>query len=264
MEAAMGSVPGFFKAYPQSEIGGAWELFKSLEMSPSTAIPPKYKELIGLGVAAQIPCEYCVYTHTEFAKLNGATDDEIKQALAMASLTRFWSTYLNGLQQDETAFKAEVAKAVEAMKKMMSAPQASPPPAMAVTDAKSAFADMERTMGGAPTFMKSLPEAFVPGAWKQMKAVQMSPGPIPPKYNSLIGLAVASQIPCRYCIIADTEFAKVGGTNDTELKEAFLMAALTRHWSTYLNGSQYDAPKFRKEVDQIVATAKKKMSKPKA
>src|SRR5262249_38634803 len=154
-------------------------------------------------VAAQIPCQYCIYTHTEFAKLGGATDDEIKQALAAASLTRFWSTYLNGLQQDETSFKAEIAKAVDAMKKMMAAPPANPPPAVAVTDAKSAFVDMERTMGVVPTFMKTVPEVFVPSAWKQMKSVQMSgEGPIPPKYVSLIGLAVAAQIPCRYCVIA--------------------------------------------------------------
>jgi hypothetical protein len=50
------------------------ETMKSLQLSPTTAIPPKYKEPIGRGVASQIPCEYCVYTDKEFAKLDGTTD----------------------------------------------------------------------------------------------------------------------------------------------------------------------------------------------
>ena len=35
------------------------------------------------------------------------------------------------------------------------------------------------------------------------------------------------------------------------------MAALTRHWSTVLNGSMLDEAVFRKEVDQIVTNARK-------
>jgi hypothetical protein len=34
------------------------------------------------------------------------------------------------------------------------------------------------------------------------------------------------------------------------------MAALTRHWSTVLNGSLIDEVTFRKEVDQIVKNAR--------
>ena len=40
----------------------------------------KTKQLIGLAVAAQIPCAYCVYAHTKFAKAAGATDAQIKEA----------------------------------------------------------------------------------------------------------------------------------------------------------------------------------------
>jgi hypothetical protein len=35
------------------------------------------------------------------------------------------------------------------------------------------------------------------------------------------------------------------------------MAAITRHWSTVLNGSLIDEARFRKEVDKIVTNAKK-------
>ena len=60
---------------------------KTLQLNPHTALPGRTKELVGLGVAAQIPCKYCIYAHTEFAKLNGASDAEVGEAVAMAALT---------------------------------------------------------------------------------------------------------------------------------------------------------------------------------
>ena len=90
---------------------------KTLQLNPSTALPGRTKELIGLGVAAQIPCRYCIVAHTEFAKLNGASEAEIGEAVAMAALTRHWSTFLNGIQTDETKFRGEIAKIIENVKK---------------------------------------------------------------------------------------------------------------------------------------------------
>jgi AhpD family alkylhydroperoxidase len=65
-------------------------------MNPTGALDGKTKHLIALGVAAQIPCEYCVYAHTKAAKAAGATDAQIKEAIATAALVRFNSTMLNG------------------------------------------------------------------------------------------------------------------------------------------------------------------------
>ena len=50
---------------------------RDLEMNPASAIPGKYKSLIGLAVSAQIPCKFCIIADTEFAKLEGATDREL-------------------------------------------------------------------------------------------------------------------------------------------------------------------------------------------
>ena len=60
------------------------------------ALDAKTKQLIGLGVAAQIPCAYCVYALTMGARAAGATDAQIKEAIATAALVRFRSTMLNG------------------------------------------------------------------------------------------------------------------------------------------------------------------------
>ena len=64
-------------------------------MNPTGALDGKTKQLIGLAVAAQIPCAYCVYATTKAAKAAGATDAQIKEAIATAALVRFNSTMLN-------------------------------------------------------------------------------------------------------------------------------------------------------------------------
>jgi len=107
MRQMFGTVPSFLNAFPERGIVGAWEELKSVQLAPDTAIPPKYKELIGLAVASQIPCQYCVYFHVAGARADGATDEEIREAIAMSALTRHWSTVLNGSQIDFDAFRAE-------------------------------------------------------------------------------------------------------------------------------------------------------------
>jgi AhpD family alkylhydroperoxidase len=116
MEATFGTVPVMFKVYPEHMRASAWELFKSAG-SPEAAIPAKYAELISLGVASQIPCDYCVYAHTTKAKMLGATEEELRGAVASAADTRHWSTVLNGAGVDFEDFKAEWDKILEHVKK---------------------------------------------------------------------------------------------------------------------------------------------------
>jgi AhpD family alkylhydroperoxidase len=100
--------PNFIKnTYPDYAIGEALGLMGALE-GDNAAIDGKTMQLIQLGVAAQIPCTYCVYYHTKAAMAAGATQDEIKAAIAAAADTRMWSTVLNGSSYDLDAFKSEV------------------------------------------------------------------------------------------------------------------------------------------------------------
>jgi AhpD family alkylhydroperoxidase len=107
IEQTLGSVPTFFKMFPEVGIAGAWAEFKSVQLNPNTKLNGKTKELLGLAVAAQIPCQYCIYFHTAAAKLNGASDEEIRETVAMAAITRHWSTVLNGMQIDPAVFRNE-------------------------------------------------------------------------------------------------------------------------------------------------------------
>ena len=114
IEQTLGSVPGFFKAFPEAGIAGAWAEFKSVQLNPKTKLDGKTKELLGLAVAAQIPCQYCIYFHTAAAKANGATDEEIRETVAMAAVVRHWSTVLNGMQVDLAIFKRETDTVLKA------------------------------------------------------------------------------------------------------------------------------------------------------
>ena len=80
---------------PDQALKPLWDEYQAV-MNPAGALDGKTKQLIGLAVAAQIPCAYCVYALTKAAKAAGATDAQIKEAIATAALVRFNSTMLNG------------------------------------------------------------------------------------------------------------------------------------------------------------------------
>ena len=116
IQATLGSVPDMFKALPDVAVAGAWAEIKGVQLNPNTALDGKTKELMGLAVAAQIPCQYCIYFHTEAARLNGASDEEIKETIAMAAIVRHWSTMLNGSQIDFATFKQQTDDVFAAVK----------------------------------------------------------------------------------------------------------------------------------------------------
>ena len=108
METALGTVPPFIALMPEGVQAGAWEFMKGNSGNPDGEIPAKYRELISLGVAAQIPCAYCAYAHTAFAKAHGATDAEVQEAISYAAEVRLWSTILNGSQYDMDEWKSKI------------------------------------------------------------------------------------------------------------------------------------------------------------
>jgi len=118
---ALGFVPSFIHTLPPTEQRLFWGLMRDFQMSDKTALNGKTKELIGLGVASQIPCHYCVLFHTEAARLNGATEHELQEAIFMAGMTRLGSTVLNGVQVDQNTFDKELREIVAHIKKQMAA-----------------------------------------------------------------------------------------------------------------------------------------------
>lgn len=105
-QAVKGAPQWMQQTFPAKALKSA--LAEDQEIEGPGALDVKTKALIGLAVAAQIPCQYCVYYHTKIAKAHGATDAQIKEAIAEASLTRKWSTVLNGSDYDMQSFRKQV------------------------------------------------------------------------------------------------------------------------------------------------------------
>jgi AhpD family alkylhydroperoxidase len=121
IEETLGLVPSFFRDIPDYMIESEWSSFKNLQLSDQTAIPNKYKELIGLGVSAATRCRYCCYFHTEAARLFGATEEEINEACMVAKNTMAWSTYLNARQYDYDEFRREFDRIADHVRAQMQA-----------------------------------------------------------------------------------------------------------------------------------------------
>jgi AhpD family alkylhydroperoxidase len=114
----LGLVPEFIAEVPDALIETEWASFKTLMLS-ETVIPNKYKELIGLGVSGATRCKYCVYFHTEAARLWGATDEELNEAALVAKNTMGWSTYLNTRAFDYDRFTKEFDQIAEHVRAQM-------------------------------------------------------------------------------------------------------------------------------------------------
>lgn len=257
VKGAFGFVPSFVKAVPPESGEAWWMTFKGLYLG-ETAIPGKYKDLISIAVASQIPCQYCVYADTAFAmKLDGATAREVNETVMMASITRLFSTILNGSGQEEADFKREADAIFAYVKKN----GGKTPPAIQVTDAASAQKDIQQVFGLVPSFMKRFPPSTTAGMWLQMKTFQLNPETaIPPKYKELIGLGVAAQIPCKYCMYFHREAARLNGATQAEIDEAVAVAADTRAASALMYGTQVDMATFRREIDTAIKNMQKQIA----
>jgi AhpD family alkylhydroperoxidase len=104
-----------FATIPDYALEVEWTQFKKLQLEDGP-IPNKYRELIGIGISAATKCRYCIYFHVAAAKLFGATDDEIQNAVHFAKQTAGWSTYVNGMQIEFEQFKKEVDQIIEHVK----------------------------------------------------------------------------------------------------------------------------------------------------
>ena len=103
IEKTLGIVPGFMKALPEDVLVQEWPLFKRYNFE-ETEIPAKYRELMGLSVAANIKCPYCQLFHRGAAAMNGATAEELAETAFLASYTARWSAIIHAQHYDYDTF----------------------------------------------------------------------------------------------------------------------------------------------------------------
>lgn len=118
VEKTLGIVPQFLKelAHDTVALEHSWELIKKFILGESL-IPAKYRELMGVAVAAALHCRFCVTFHSAVAKLFGATEEEIKEAAFLAKHTGGWSAFVDGRLADIGQLEKELEKIAEHMSK---------------------------------------------------------------------------------------------------------------------------------------------------
>ena len=116
VKKTMGLVLDQFKAIPKEALPHEWAEMKTFSFG-ETKIPAKYRELMGLAIAASIKCPYCIHFHTRAAKMNGATDEEIAETAFLTRFTTGWSSILHAADIDLEHFKKQFAEVEEYMSK---------------------------------------------------------------------------------------------------------------------------------------------------
>ena len=106
IEASIGLVPGFMQGVPEDALVHEWPVFKQFVLGESV-IPPKYRELIELAVAATLKCPYCQAFHKGAAEMHGATEEELAEVGLLASLTTRWSAMIHAQHYDYDTFVGE-------------------------------------------------------------------------------------------------------------------------------------------------------------
>ena len=117
IEKTLGMVPGFMKGLPKDVLVQEWPLFKKYNFE-ETEIPAKYRELMGLSVAANIKCPYCQLFHKGAAMMNGATEEELAETVFLASYTARWSAIIHAQHYDYKKFEEEFEQIGEYLQKM--------------------------------------------------------------------------------------------------------------------------------------------------
>jgi len=112
--------------------------------------------------------------------------------------------------------------------------------------------EIEQTFGSLPSWFAAYPEHALPEAWELYKTLKGPKSSISSKNAELIQLAVASQIPCVYCVYFHRISAKAFGATDEEINEAVALGAETRHWSMILQGSGISFDDFKIEFDAVM------------
>jgi AhpD family alkylhydroperoxidase len=116
IEKTFGFVPGFMKGLPQDVLVHDWPLMKKYTLGESK-IPAKYRELMGLAVAANIKCPYCQLFHMSVAKMVGATAEELAEVAFLASYTSRWSSMIHAQHYSYETFAKETQQIGEFLSK---------------------------------------------------------------------------------------------------------------------------------------------------
>lgn len=95
----------FILLHPESQQAAAEAYYAAVEKNVfNGAIPLKHAQLAAISASVAMKCVYCIPAHTAFARAAGATEEEIKTAVAIAADVALNSSMLYGSQYDMEIF----------------------------------------------------------------------------------------------------------------------------------------------------------------
>ena len=95
----------FILLHPESQQSAAEAYYAAVEKNVfNGAIPLKHAQLAAISASVAMKCVYCIPAHTAFARAAGATEEEIKTAVAIAADVALNSSMLYGNQFDMETF----------------------------------------------------------------------------------------------------------------------------------------------------------------
>ena len=95
----------FVMLHPESQQAAAEAYYAAVEKNVfNGAIPLKHAQLAAISASVAMKCVYCIPAHAAFARAAGATEEEIKTAVAIAADVALNSSMLYGNQFDMDTF----------------------------------------------------------------------------------------------------------------------------------------------------------------
>lgn len=107
IEEQLGLIPAEMEAIAESVSDHMWAFVRDLHYS-ETELSAREKALVGLGAAAAIKEPFCIRYYRSDAAVQELTEEEIKEAVTVASTVQFFSTILQGSEVDFADFCDEV------------------------------------------------------------------------------------------------------------------------------------------------------------
>lgn len=108
----LGTVPAVLDWVPDEMLEAEWRLLRRVLVDESL-IPPRYRALIGVAVAAALRCPSSTALHTALARAQGASDADLAEAVHHAAFVAGWSTRVSGLMVGAAVAEADVTRIIE-------------------------------------------------------------------------------------------------------------------------------------------------------
>jgi len=120
IEETLGQVPSWIANLAEPASDHSWAVARDFQLG-ETELSAREKALVGVGVAAAISCPYCAHFHKAEARMEGVTDDELAEAVTMASATEYFSTVLHGSEVELEDFVEETTEIFEYLEEQQAA-----------------------------------------------------------------------------------------------------------------------------------------------